>query len=141
MIENVRVCVQLKLKIYVCVTLKTSRNICFKLSGDLLENYCWDDDLMNFSRLLFSVQILLTYPIECFVSREVIEHSLFSSDPNVPVTDRTHYLITLLIIASTYFISMATDCLGVVLELNVRKCDCLSVYYACKISLIKLNLR
>lgn len=39
--------------------------------GDLLENYCWDDDLMNFSRVLFSISILLTFPIECFVSREV----------------------------------------------------------------------
>lgn len=39
--------------------------------GDLLENYCWDDDLMNFARVLFSVSILLTFPIECFVSREV----------------------------------------------------------------------
>lgn len=41
------------------------------LLGDLLENYCWDDDLMNFSRVLFSISILLTFPIECFVSREV----------------------------------------------------------------------
>lgn len=40
-------------------------------AGDLLENYCWNDDLMNFARVLFSVSILLTFPIECFVSREV----------------------------------------------------------------------
>lgn len=39
--------------------------------GDLLENYCWNDDLMNFARVLFSISILLTFPIECFVSREV----------------------------------------------------------------------
>lgn len=26
---------------------------------------------MNFSRVLFSISILLTFPIECFVSREV----------------------------------------------------------------------
>lgn len=41
------------------------------LAGDLLENYCWNDDLMNFSRVVFSFSILLTYPFECFVSREV----------------------------------------------------------------------
>lgn len=87
--------------------------------GDLLENYCWDDDLMNFSRLLFSATILLTYPIECFVTREVVEHSLIKQDPNVPMSERTHYLITLVIVSVTYFISIATDCLGVVLELNV----------------------
>lgn len=84
-----------------------------------MENYCLDDDLMNFSRLLFSVQILLTYPIECFVSREVLEHSIFQKDPNVPVSQVTHYALTLIIIAMTFLISMSTDCLGVVLELNV----------------------
>lgn len=86
--------------------------------GDLLENYCWDDDLMNLSRLLFSVQILLTYPIECFVTREVIENSMFVSEANTQISERTHYAITLAIVAVTYFISIATDCLGVVLELN-----------------------
>lgn len=87
--------------------------------GDLLENYCWDDDLMNFSRLMFSITILLTFPIESFVCREVVENSIFKKDPNVPMSERTHYLITLAIVSSTYFISMTTDCLGVVLELNV----------------------
>ncbi|CAG9815167.1 unnamed protein product [Phaedon cochleariae] len=86
--------------------------------GDLLENYCWDDDLMNVSRLLFSVQILLTYPIECFVTREVIETSLFGRDPNVPTSEKVHYLLTLGIVATTYGISITTYCLGVVLELN-----------------------
>ncbi|EFA05275.1 Putative sodium-coupled neutral amino acid transporter 11-like Protein [Tribolium castaneum] len=86
--------------------------------GDLLENYCWTDDLMNFSRLLFSIQILLTYPIECFVTREVITSSFLRNDPNVPISERTHYLITLAIVGTTYFISISTDCLGVVLELN-----------------------
>lgn len=54
----------------------------FWFSGDLLENYCWEDDLMNFSRVLFSISILLTFPIECFVSREVnilfVQYSLRS---------------------------------------------------------------
>lgn len=36
-----------------------------------MENYCWDDDLMNLARILFSISILLTFPIECFASREV----------------------------------------------------------------------
>ncbi|XP_065167119.1 putative sodium-coupled neutral amino acid transporter 11 [Atheta coriaria] len=87
--------------------------------GDLLENYCFDDDLMNFCRILFSIQILLTFPIECFVSREVLELTVFRRDDiNVPISERAHYLITLAIIGASYIISMATDCLGVVLELN-----------------------
>ncbi|XP_072392712.1 putative sodium-coupled neutral amino acid transporter 11 [Diabrotica undecimpunctata] len=86
--------------------------------GDLLENYCWDDDLMNVSRLLFSVQILLTYPIECFVTREVIENSILGRDPNVPMSPKVHYILTLGIVITTYLISITTYCLGVVLELN-----------------------
>ena len=43
------------------------------ISGDLLENYCKDDDLMNAARFGFAITIMLTYPIECFVTREVSE--------------------------------------------------------------------
>lgn len=98
-------------------------------SGDLLENYCWNDDLMNVSRLLFSVQILLTYPIECFVTRDVIEHSLMGRDPNVPVSDLIHYVLTMGIVGTTYFVSITTNCLGVVLELNVSTYNFSTAFY------------
>lgn len=48
------------------------------VQGDLMENYCWDDDLMNFARLMFSGTILLTFPIECFVTREVSYFTFFN---------------------------------------------------------------
>ncbi|KDR11093.1 Putative sodium-coupled neutral amino acid transporter 11 [Zootermopsis nevadensis] len=88
--------------------------------GDLLENYCWNDDLMNVSRISFSITILLTFPIECFVIREVIENSFFSNLTSPEDKWRTlrHVGITIMIVITTYLISMATDCLGVVLELN-----------------------
>ncbi|KAJ9573586.1 hypothetical protein L9F63_009040, partial [Diploptera punctata] len=87
---------------------------------DLLENYCWSDDLMNVSRISFSITILLTFPIECFVAREVIENSFFSSLPSSEDRWRNirHIGISVFIVTVTYLISMATDCLGVVLELN-----------------------
>ncbi|KAJ4439366.1 hypothetical protein ANN_07488, partial [Periplaneta americana] len=89
--------------------------------GDLLENYCWNDDLMNVSRISFSITILLTFPIECFVTREVVENSFFSRQ-TAPEEDSSrtlrHVGITICIVLTTYLISMATDCLGVVLELN-----------------------
>ncbi|KAK7867405.1 hypothetical protein R5R35_003834 [Gryllus longicercus] len=87
--------------------------------GDLLENYCPYDDLMNISRAAFSITILLTYPIECFVTREVIENTFFSSRENEEQSPTyQHVAITLTLVLTTYFISMTTDCLGVVLELN-----------------------
>ena len=43
----------------------------FVFVGDILENYCHNDDLINVARFLFAITIMLTYPIECFVTREV----------------------------------------------------------------------
>ncbi|KAM8712895.1 hypothetical protein ACLKA7_013254 [Drosophila subpalustris] len=102
--------------------------------GDLLENYCWDDDLMNFSRVLFSVSILLTFPIECFVSREIVRalvHRFVLKEPISEFTqdkdpslekgaeiDEYSKAITLAIVFSAFIISPMTDCLGSVLELN-----------------------
>ena len=45
--------------------------------GDLLNNYCWNDDLMNVSRIFFAITVLMTYPIECFVCREVAENTVY----------------------------------------------------------------
>ncbi|GAB6031959.1 hypothetical protein CHUAL_010340 [Chamberlinius hualienensis] len=84
--------------------------------GDVLENYCMFDDLMNFNRFLFSITIMLTYPIECFVSREVIENVLFASWTHKPTY--LHVSITVVIVAIVFGISLLTDCLGIVLELN-----------------------
>ncbi|XP_058571089.1 putative sodium-coupled neutral amino acid transporter 11 isoform X2 [Neofelis nebulosa] len=38
--------------------------------GDLFENYCRNDDLVTFGRFCYGVTVILTYPIECFVTRE-----------------------------------------------------------------------
>ncbi|KAH8331419.1 hypothetical protein KR074_002783, partial [Drosophila pseudoananassae] len=102
--------------------------------GDLLENYCWDDDLMNFSRVLFSISILLTFPIECFVSREIVRalvHRFVLKEPISEFTqdkdpslekgaeiDEYSKAITMAIVFSAFIISPMTDCLGSVLELN-----------------------
>ncbi|XP_077264572.1 putative sodium-coupled neutral amino acid transporter 11 isoform X1 [Temnothorax americanus] len=94
------------------------------VQGDLMENYCLDDDLMNFARIMFSGTILLTFPIECFVTREVLmtaikgTEKLEGDEAYVPDSDRKYLIITLAILFIAYLISTWTDCLGVVLELN-----------------------
>ena len=45
--------------------------------GDVFENYCWGDDLMNACRALYAFTILLTFPIECFVARDLIETTFY----------------------------------------------------------------
>lgn len=53
----------------------------YQTSGDLLENYCRADHMMNVARLLFCLTILMTAPIECFVARDIITNT-FSVDQN-----------------------------------------------------------
>lgn len=85
--------------------------------GDLFENYCLSDDGANIARLLFTITIMLTYPIECFVVREVLENVFW---PCKELLTRNHHLmITISIVFVTFLLSTLTDCLGVVLELNV----------------------
>ncbi|KAG9509596.1 putative sodium-coupled neutral amino acid transporter 11 [Fragariocoptes setiger] len=84
--------------------------------ADLFENYCLSDRGANIARLLFAVTVALTYPVECFVVRDVIEKLLWASKDLL--SDSHHLMITILIVISTYLLSTLTDCLGVVLELN-----------------------
>ncbi|XP_054156756.1 putative sodium-coupled neutral amino acid transporter 11 [Oppia nitens] len=84
--------------------------------GDLLENYCMSDDLANLARVLFAATICLTYPIECFVVREVLENAIWDGKP--PQTRCHHIMITTAIVLTCFIFSTFTDCLGIVLELN-----------------------
>ena len=83
--------------------------------GDLLENYCGQDGLVSAARAAFCLVTLLTFPIECFVCREVLINLL-------PVKQRTrlvwHAGTTLALVVTAAAASLVTDCLGVVLELN-----------------------
>ncbi|EEC10355.1 amino acid transporter, putative, partial [Ixodes scapularis] len=97
--------------------------------GDLLENYCMDDDYANVARLMFTVTIMLTYPIECFVTREVSTADI-STNFSLQVLDNAffvnrfpsnlvrHIVMTVLIVLASFAFSTLTDCLGIVLELN-----------------------
>ncbi|XP_040575372.1 putative sodium-coupled neutral amino acid transporter 11 isoform X2 [Lepeophtheirus salmonis] len=94
------------------------------VQGDLFNNYCWDDHLINASRTLFCIAIMFTYPIECFVCREVLLTVIFGSTYDVVQNMDSkksimyHIGITVLIVTLTYLISLVTNCLGVVLALN-----------------------
>ncbi|KAK3108965.1 hypothetical protein FSP39_019864 [Pinctada imbricata] len=85
--------------------------------GDLLENYCHDDDLLNGARFAFCVTIMLTYPLECFVVREVIQNTFFTANADGEPFWR-HLLVTIGIVILTVAVSMLTDCLGIVLTFN-----------------------
>ncbi|XP_008299374.1 putative sodium-coupled neutral amino acid transporter 11 [Stegastes partitus] len=82
--------------------------------GDIFENYCRNDNLATFGRFCFGLSIITTFPLECFVTREVVSNVIC----NRTLSRVEHVSITVLIVAVCTAISLAYDCLGVVLELN-----------------------
>ncbi|XP_067842882.1 putative sodium-coupled neutral amino acid transporter 11 isoform X1 [Heptranchias perlo] len=82
--------------------------------GDIFENYCRNDNWATTGRFLFGITIVLTFPIECFVTREVIGNLFFAGT----LSTIFHIVVTVCIVAAAMAISLAFDCLGIVLELN-----------------------
>nr|XP_061799734.1 putative sodium-coupled neutral amino acid transporter 11 [Nerophis lumbriciformis] len=82
--------------------------------GDIFENYCKDDNLATFARFCFGLSIITTFPLECFVTREVISNSICGRE----LSKLEHMFITTIIVGVCTAISLAYDCLGIVLELN-----------------------
>uniref|UniRef100_A0A3Q3EKX2 Putative sodium-coupled neutral amino acid transporter 11 n=1 Tax=Labrus bergylta TaxID=56723 RepID=A0A3Q3EKX2_9LABR len=82
--------------------------------GDIFENYCRDDDLVTFGRFCFGFSIIATFPLECFVTREVVTNVICRRE----LSKMEHVLITSLIVLACTSLSLPYDCLGVVLELN-----------------------
>ncbi|XP_053147339.1 putative sodium-coupled neutral amino acid transporter 11 isoform X3 [Hemicordylus capensis] len=82
--------------------------------GDIFENFCRDDDLATFGRFCYGITVILTFPLECFVTREVIANVFFNGN----LTAICHVALTVVIVAVATSISLVYDCLGIVLELN-----------------------
>ncbi|XP_077435353.1 LOW QUALITY PROTEIN: putative sodium-coupled neutral amino acid transporter 11 [Vanacampus margaritifer] len=82
--------------------------------GDIFENYCRNDNLATFGRFCFGLSIITTFPLECFVTREVISNSICGRE----LSKVEHMSVTVIIVTVSAAISLAYDCLGIVLELN-----------------------
>ncbi|KAL6484638.1 hypothetical protein MHYP_G00066830 [Metynnis hypsauchen] len=82
--------------------------------GDIFENYCKNDNLATFGRFCYGLSIITTFPLECFVTREVVSNVFF----NGLLSNTAHVMVTVVIISAVTVISLSYDCLGVVLELN-----------------------
>uniref|UniRef100_A0A2K6FH43 Putative sodium-coupled neutral amino acid transporter 11 n=1 Tax=Propithecus coquereli TaxID=379532 RepID=A0A2K6FH43_PROCO len=105
---------------FICMLFATCGYLSFTgfTQGDLFENYCRSDNLVTFGRFCYGITVLLTYPMECFVTREVIANVFFGGTlPSV-----FHVVITVVIITIAMLVSLLIDCLGIVLELNGVLC-------------------
>ncbi|KAJ7405302.1 putative sodium-coupled neutral amino acid transporter 11 [Willisornis vidua] len=82
--------------------------------GDIFENYCRDDNFATFGRFCYGVTVILTFPLECFVTREVVANVFFHGN----LSTAFHVVVTVVIVAVATGVSLVYDCLGIVLELN-----------------------
>ncbi|XP_012691798.2 putative sodium-coupled neutral amino acid transporter 11 [Clupea harengus] len=82
--------------------------------GDLFENYCRNDNLATFGRFCYGISIVTTFPLECFVTREVVSNVFFKGI----LSNTAHVVVTFIIVSACTAMSLGFDCLGVVLELN-----------------------
>ncbi|KAJ3014706.1 hypothetical protein HKX48_004999 [Thoreauomyces humboldtii] len=101
-----------------------------KTHANILNNFPIDNALINVARLSFGANMFLTFPLECFVCREVIYNYIWAhpassssegsthEDVMHLVDTRTHVAITAALSLSAMAIALATCDLGFLLELT-----------------------
>ena len=114
-----------------CLTLASTGYLVFtnKTEGNILNNFPSDHGLVNAARLCFAVNMFLTFPLECFVCREVIwgyflgheggEAGRHGGGPGQDVGQGLHVGVTLALVLSAMGVALGTCDLGFVLEITV----------------------
>ena len=95
-----------------------------KSQANILSNFPSNHLVINIARFFFGVNMFLTFPLECFVCREVL-FNLWWSDENLSAhllaeraTPMQHILTTLTLVLTSMVIALATCDLGFLLELT-----------------------
>ncbi|KAI8900633.1 transmembrane amino acid transporter protein-domain-containing protein [Globomyces pollinis-pini] len=93
-------------------------------SANILNNFDKTNFSMNIARVFFGMNMFLTFPMECFVCREVLFH-YFLEHLYPPKTDLTkavsttmHSSVTIVLVLSAMVIALSTEDLGFMLELT-----------------------
>ena len=86
------------------------------MKPSFLLNYSNTDPIVNSMRVMFALAQVLTFPIELFVARHAVHALLFPHDKKF--SDKQHYVITLVLWASSLAIALNVTDLSVVLELT-----------------------
>ncbi|KAI8926693.1 transmembrane amino acid transporter protein-domain-containing protein [Entophlyctis helioformis] len=109
-----------------CLAMAVGGYVAFseKTRANVLSNFAADDTLMNWARLFFGMNMFLTFPLECFVCREVLFNYWWSDtvNPNEDMSQKAtplqHVVVTLLLVISSMAIALSTCDLGFVLEIT-----------------------
>ncbi|KAF0989815.1 hypothetical protein HZS_407, partial [Henneguya salminicola] len=82
---------------------------------NIFENYCSNDILMNITRLIFTVTLLLTSPLQLFAPRQVITQNVLVKFSN---SKWIHAVTTFILISVCYVTVVLIDNIGVVIEIG-----------------------
>lgn len=96
----------LTLPAYFCFTDTTEANI--------LNNFGSGSSLITASRLLLAVSLIFTYPLDCYVAREVMSGTIFGKRP----PSWAHCTLTSLLVCITLAVSLGCTNLEMILELT-----------------------
>jgi sodium-coupled neutral amino acid transporter 11 len=88
--------------------------------ANVLKNFPEADNMMTAGRTFYGITVMMTYPIECFVCREVIANTFFRGAESL--SRWQHFAVTLPVCLVVLAIALATADLGLVLELNGVVC-------------------
>ncbi|XP_053147335.1 putative sodium-coupled neutral amino acid transporter 11 isoform X2 [Hemicordylus capensis] len=82
--------VSVSFAVFVSLVFATCGYVTFRgyTEGDIFENFCRDDDLATFGRFCYGITVILTFPLECFVTRE----GVLSATPLVFILPAACYL-------------------------------------------------
>eukprot|EP00912_Choanoflagellata_sp_UC4_P001383 UC4_evm1s858 len=108
------------------------------VTGNVLDNFSANDTVVNIARFFYACTVVLTYPIELFVAREVVENYFFPEKVG-HLSLRLHVGITLALSLFAYLISIATEDLGFILGLNGALCASCVAYVLPGLCFIKLD--
>ncbi|CCH44072.1 Sodium-coupled neutral amino acid transporter 2 [Wickerhamomyces ciferrii] len=86
--------------------------------GNVLNNFPGNDLVVNIARFCFGFNMLTTYPLEIFVLRDVLRDLWYINQESAPpMTYKSHFLYTLVLVIFTMGISLMTCNLGALFEL------------------------
>jgi hypothetical protein len=88
-------------------------------NADILNNFTVSDNLMNFTRVAYTVTMMLTYPIEFVVAR----HSVLAlANITQRLSTARHVAVSLVVFSASLACALATDDVGFVVELTGGCC-------------------
>jgi sodium-coupled neutral amino acid transporter 11 len=90
-----------------------------RTDGDLLQNFPADDIPVNVARVLLSLTMVFTYPMEFFVCRAVLQSVMFGGKR---LSNGQHFGLTIPLFTTTLVLGLFITDLGIVLELTGGLC-------------------